>query len=47
VPARRSLMIPLDSMRLSARVVFPWSTCAMIVTRRVDSGAGNMVDQYY
>jgi len=40
-------MIPLDSMRLSARVVLPWSTCAMIVTRRVESGDGSMVRILY
>ncbi len=43
MPARRSLMMPLDSIRLSARVVLPWSTWAIMVTRRVDSGGGSIV----
>jgi len=38
VPARRSEMMPLEATRESASVVLPWSTWAMIVSRRVDCG---------
>ena len=41
VPASRSEMIPLCWHRESARVVFPWSTWATIVTRRVLLGGGS------